>query len=298
MIRAKGVLLAGGRGTRLAPISTCVNKHFLPIYDKPMIYYPLSTLMLSGLREIAIVTNPSDVDLFKKLLGDGSRLGISLSYFAQVQPNGIPEALTLTENFLNGENSALILGDNLLFGPGFGRSLISKVVGEEGASIFAYHVDRPEDYGVIEIDSLGNVLSIEEKPKLPKSNFAIPGFYFFDGHAPEMAKQLKPSTRGELEIVDLLNMYRKIGKLKVEIANRGTSWLDAGTTDNLFTASELVKVNQSRQGYKMNVPEEIAYENGWITKSELRNSVKIHENSPYGDYLNSILGRSDVPTEV
>ncbi len=287
---AKGILLAGGRGTRLAPMSISVNKHLLPIYDKPMIYYPLSTLMLSGHRQIAIVTNPSDIEPIMRLVGDGSRLGIEVSYFAQEQPNGIPEALTLTEKFLCGENSSLILGDNLLFGPGFGRSLQTKQV-NEGASIFAYHVEKPESYGVIELDSTGKVISIEEKPQIPKSNLAIPGFYFFDSSAPEMVRELKPSKRGELEIVDLLNAYRAKDMLNVEIANRGTSWLDAGTLDDLFTASQLIKVTQSRQGYKINVPEEIAYNNGWISDSELNKSARMYANSPYGDYLNSILNR-------
>lgn len=292
MKRLKGILLAGGRGTRLAPISSAINKHLLPIYDKPMFYYPLSTLMLSGIREIALISDPKDLSNFQKLLGDGSRLGIEISYFAQADPNGLPEAFTITEEFLDGDSSALILGDNLLFGPGYGRSLQKKTIGE-GASIFACPVENPKDYGVIEINHIGAVTSLEEKPLNPKSNLAIPGFYFFDGKVSEYARSLKPSKRGELEIIDLLRIYLELGQLEVEIANRGTSWLDAGTTENLFTASELVKVTQNRQGYKVNVPEEIAFESGWITLAELEKTAQFYKNSPYGDYLFTVAKRAN-----
>jgi glucose-1-phosphate thymidylyltransferase len=291
MKKLKGILLAGGRGTRLAPVSTAINKHLLPIYDKPMFYYPLSTLMLSGVREIALISDPKDLSSFQKLLGDGTRLGIEITYFAQPDPNGLPEAFTITEEFLNGDFSALILGDNLLFGPGYGRSLQKKTIGG-GASIFAFPVENPKDYGVIEINQVGKVISLEEKPLNPKSNLAIPGFYFFDGKVSEYAHGLKPSKRGELEIIDLLRVYLELGKLEVEIANRGTSWLDAGTTENLFTASELVKVTQNRQGYKINVPEEIAFESGWITLDELVKTAQSYKNSPYGDYLFSVASRA------
>jgi len=292
MKKVKGILLAGGRGTRLAPVSTVINKHLLPIYDKPMFYYPLSTLMLSGIREIALISDPKELNNFQKLLGDGSRLGIEITYFAQEEPNGLPEAFTITEKYLNGNVSALILGDNLLFGPGYGRSLQNKNI-SKGASIFAYPVDNPRNYGVIELNHNGEVVSLDEKPLNPKSNLAIPGFYFFDGQVCDFARGLKPSKRGELEIIDLLRIYQELGQLEVEVANRGTSWLDAGTTENLFTASELVKVTQNRQGYKVNVPEEIAFESGWITLAELNKTAQFYKNSPYGEYLFSVAHRAN-----
>ncbi len=287
MNSTKGILLAGGRGTRLAPITNVLNKHLIPIYDKPMIYYPLSTLMLCGIREIALVTNPEDTSLFKKLLGDGSHLGLEITYFKQDNPNGLPEAFTITEEYLSGSKSVLILGDNLLIGQGLGRTLESHI-GQPGASILAFPVNNPEEYGVVEFDQIGKVISLEEKPKTPKSNFAVPGIYFMDEHAPKYASKLKPSARGELEITDLLRTYLELDLLNVTTISRGTGWMDAGTTETLYAASELVRVLQNRQGYRFNVPEEIAFNRGWIDKNQLSNLAKVYINTSYGKYLESL----------
>ncbi len=285
---SKGLLLAGGRGTRLAPITSVVNKHLLPIYDKPMIYYPLSTLMLSGLQEIAIITNPWDVEVFQKLLGDGSQFGIQLTYLSQQNPNGLPEAFLIAEEFLDGSSSVLALGDNLLIGQGFGRILRGNL-GKEGASVFAFPVKNPSDYGVVEFDQNGKVISLEEKPLKPKSRYAIPGLYFMDAQASDLSRQLKPSSRGELEIVDLLEKYHELGILHVTSLERGTGWLDTGTTDSLFAAAELVRVLQERQGYRISMPEEIALNNGWIDSSQLLKTAMKFKNSSYGNYLIEIL---------
>lgn len=283
-INTKGLLLAGGRGTRLAPITSVVNKHLLPIYDKPMIYYPLSTLMLSGLQEIAIITNPWDVEVFQKLLGDGSQFGIQLTYLSQQNPNGLPEAFLIAEEFLDGSSSVLALGDNLLIGQGFGRILRGNL-GKEGASVFAFPVKNPSEYGVVEFDQNGKVVSLEEKPMKPKSRYAIPGLYFMDAQASEYSRQLKPSQRGELEITDLLMRYHELGSLHVTPLDRGTGWLDAGTTDSLFAAAELVRVLQERQGYRISMPEEIALNNGWIDPTNLLETAKIFRDTSYGNYL-------------
>jgi glucose-1-phosphate thymidylyltransferase len=287
MNSTKGILLAGGRGTRLAPITNVLNKHLIPIYDKPMIYYPLSTLMLCGIREIALVTNPEDTPLFKKLLGDGSHLGLEITYFKQDNPNGLPEAFTITEEYLSGSKSVLILGDNLLIGQGLGSTLESHI-GQPGASILAFPVNNPEEYGVVEFDQIGKVISLEEKPNRPKSNFAVPGIYFMDEHAPKYASQLKPSARGELEITDLLRTYLELDQLNVTTISRGTGWMDAGTTETLYAASELVRILQNRQGYRFNVPEEIAFNRGWIDKNQLSNLAKVYVNTSYGNYLSSL----------
>lgn len=282
--QTKGILLAGGRGTRLAPMTSVINKHLIPIYDKPMIYYPLSTLMLCGIREIAIITNPGDLSTFKKLLGDGSQIGITLTYFIQEKPNGLPEALTITKKYLNGSRSVLILGDNLLIGQGLGATLESHLH-IDGASILAFPVTNPSEYGVVEFDAHGKVVSIEEKPHNPKSNFAIPGIYFFDEEAPAIASRLSPSSRGELEITDLLKEYLQTEKLYVTTVKRGTGWMDAGTTESLYAASELVRVLQDRQGYRFNVPEEIAFNQGWIAKDELNDAAQKFQGTSYGEYL-------------
>ena len=287
MNSTKGILLAGGRGTRLAPTTNVLNKHLIPIYDKPMIYYPLSTLMLCGIREIALITNPEDISVFKKLLGDGSQLGIEITYFNQENPNGLPEAFTITEEYLNGSKSVLILGDNLLVGQGLGRTLETHI-GQSGASILALPVNNPEEYGVVEFDQSGKVISLEEKPKNPKSNFAVPGIYFMDENAPKYAANLKPSSRGELEITDLLRIYLELSQLTVTTISRGTGWMDAGTTETLYAASELVRVLQNRQGYRFNVPEEIAFNRGWIDKNQISNLATLYKNTSYGSYLASL----------
>lgn len=287
MNSTKGILLAGGRGTRLAPTTNVLNKHLIPIYDKPMIYYPLSTLMLCGIREIALITNPDDVSVFKKLLGDGSQLGIEITYFNQENPNGLPEAFTITEEYLNGSKSVLILGDNLLIGQGLGATLECHI-GRSGASILALPVKNPEEYGVINFDQSGKVISLEEKPKKPKSNFAVPGIYFMDENAPKYASNLKPSSRGELEITDLLRIYLELSQLSVTTISRGTGWMDAGTTETLYAASELVRVLQNRQGYRFNVPEEIAFNRGWIDKNQILNLATLYKNTSYGSYLASL----------
>ncbi len=288
MVSTKGILLAGGRGTRLAPITNVLNKHLIPIYDKPMIYYPLSTLMLCGIREIALVTNPEDVPLFKKLFGNGSQIGIEITYFVQNEPNGLPEAFTITEDFLDGSKSVLILGDNLLIGQGLGTTLENHI-DQPGASILAFPVNNPEDYGVVEFDQDGKVVSLEEKPVKPKSNYAVPGIYFMDENAPEYARRLKPSSRGELEITDLLRTYLDMNELSVTAIRRGTGWMDAGTTESLYAASELVRVLQARQGYRFNVPEEIAFNKGWISQTEISKFAKNYKNTSYGKYLETLV---------
>lgn len=287
MNSTKGILLAGGRGTRLAPTTNVLNKHLIPIYDKPMIYYPLSTLMLCGIREIALITNPDDISLFQRLLGDGSQLGIEITYFKQENPNGLPEAFTITEEYLSGSKSVLILGDNLLIGQGLGMTLASHV-GQPGASILAFPVNNPEEYGVVEFDEAGKVISLEEKPKNPKSNFAVPGIYFMDENASKYARNLKPSKRGELEITDLLRTYLELNQLSVTSIRRGTGWMDAGTTETLYAASELVRVLQNRQGYRFNVPEELAFNRGWIDRNQLAKLAHLYKNTSYGSYLESL----------
>jgi glucose-1-phosphate thymidylyltransferase len=259
----KGIILAGGSGTRLHPITRAVSKQLLPIYDKPMIYYPLSTLMLAGLQEILLITTPHDQDAFRRLLGDGSQLGIQISYVVQDHPNGLAEALILGEKFLDGDRCALILGDNLFYGPGLGTHLEtnSKV---DGALIFAYQVSDPSSYGVVEFDDDGKVLSIEEKPLKAKSSFAVPGIYFYDARASQFARDLKPSDRGELEITALNNAYLERGELRVEILSRATTWLDTGTHESLYEAGGLIRTLQHRSGLRIGDVEQIAHDQGWI----------------------------------
>lgn len=288
MDNTKGILLAGGRGTRLAPITNVINKHLIPIYDKPMIYYPLSTLMLCGIRDIAIITNPEENSIFHKLLGDGTKFGIRITYLTQNKPNGLPEAFTIAEEFLNGDKCVLILGDNLLIGQGLGKTL-QQHLNKSGASILAFPVHNPEDYGVIEFDEKGQAISLAEKPLNPKSNYAVPGLYFFDENVSRFSKRLKPSPRGELEITDLLREYLIRNQLLVTKVNRGTGWMDAGTVDSLYTAAELVRVLQSRQGFRFNVPEEIAFNNGWINGEQLRSIAYEYSNTSYGAYLLTLL---------
>ncbi len=259
----KGIILAGGSGTRLHPITRAVSKQLLPIYDKPMIYYPLSTLMLTGLREILLITTPHDQDAFRRLLGDGSQLGIAISYVVQDQPNGLAEALILGEEFLVGDRCALILGDNLFYGPGLGTHL-QENTSVEGALIFAYQVSDPSTYGVVEFDDDGKVLSIEEKPLKPKSTYAVPGIYFYDAKAPELARELKPSDRGELEITALNNAYLERGELRVEVLSRATTWLDTGTHESLYEAGGLIRTLQHRTGLRIGDVEQIGVDQGWI----------------------------------
>jgi glucose-1-phosphate thymidylyltransferase len=260
----KGIILAGGSGTRLYPITRAVSKQLLPIYDKPMIYYPLSTLMLTGLREILLITTPHDQEAFKRLLGDGSQLGMEITYVVQDQPNGLAEALILGEEFLGGDKCALILGDNLFYGPGLGTHLRQNT-DVEGALIFAYEVSDPSAYGVVEFDEDGKVLSIEEKPAKPRSNYAVPGIYFYDERASKMARGLTPSARGELEITALNNAYLDIGELRVEVLSRATTWLDTGTHESLYEAGGLIRTLQHRNGFRIGDVEQISRDQGWIS---------------------------------
>ena len=259
----KGIILAGGSGTRLHPITRAVSKQLLPIYDKPMIYYPLSTLMLTGLREILLITTPHDQDAFCRLLGDGSQLGLQISYVVQDHPNGLAQALILGETFLDGDKCALILGDNLFYGPGLGTHLQENIE-VDGALIFAYQVSDPSAYGVVEFDSTGKVLSIEEKPTKPKSSYAVPGIYFYDERASALARQLSPSARGELEITALNNAYLELGELRVEVLSRATTWLDTGTHESLYEAGGLIRTLQHRNGLRIGDVEQIGHDRGWI----------------------------------
>ncbi|MFN7064591.1 MAG: glucose-1-phosphate thymidylyltransferase RfbA [Aquificaceae bacterium] len=284
----KGIVLAGGSGTRLYPTTIHINKHLLHIYDKPMIYYPLSVLILAGCRDILIISTPKDIDRFRELLGDGSRLGIGFHYKTQEKPKGIAEALIVAEDFIQGEPFWFILGDNIFFGHGFHQLLVEAWEKNESATIFVYPVADPERYGVAEFDKEGRVISLEEKPKHPKSNYAVTGLYIYDGEAPKLAKSIKPSYRGELEITDLNKLYLEKGKLRVVKLGRGYTWIDAGTFDSLHQASEFVRVVEKRQGYKIACLEEIAYRLGYISKEQLIEIAKPLRNSGYGRYLLSI----------
>ena len=281
----KGIILAGGNGSRLSPITNGISKQLMPIYDKPMIYYPLSTLMLSGIKENLIICKTEDIDNFKRLLGDGNEWGISIKYKVQDDPNGIPEALILAEEFLNGSSSALILGDNLFYGQNLISLLKNAGTQKSGATIFAYYVSDPKRFGIVNFDKELNPLDIQEKPKNPKSNFAVTGLYFYDAKAVEIAKNLKPSARGELEISDLNNYYLKNNNLKVEFFSRGVAWLDAGTFDSLIDAGTFIKTIEKRQGLKVSCPEEIAWRSGWINKERLKKNALKYKNSSYGEYL-------------
>ena len=283
----KGIILAGGSGTRLYPLTIAVSKQLLPIYDKPMIYYPLSVLMLAGIREILIITTPHDNESFKKLLGDGSDLGCKFEYAVQPEPNGLAEAFIIGENFIGKDKVALVLGDNIFYGNGLGKVLREKT-DIEGASIFACNVSDPERYGIVEFDSNNKVVSVEEKPLKPKSNFAIPGLYFYDNNVVELAKKVKPSERGEKEITTLNEMYLEKGMLHVGILERGVTWLDTGTVDSMDAATEFVRVIEKRNNTKIACLEEIAYLHGFINKAELLKAADKYGKSGYGQYINKI----------
>jgi len=285
----KGIILAGGSGTRLYPLTIAVSKQLMPVFDKPMIYYPLSTLMLAGINEILIITTPEDQPAFKKLLGDGSNIGCRFEYVVQPRPEGLAQAFILGADFIGNDPAALVLGDNIFHGSGMG-TLLQKKVNPDGAVVFAYQVHDPERYGVVEFDKNYRVLSIEEKPDKPKSNYAVPGLYFYDNEVVAIAKSIKPSHRGELEITDLNRVYLEKGKLEVGVLDRGTAWLDTGTFDSLIEAGEFIEVIEKRQGLKIGCIEEIAYRNGWISDEQMEKMATLYMKSGYGTYLKKLIG--------
>jgi glucose-1-phosphate thymidylyltransferase len=287
----KGIVLAGGSGTRLYPLTMVTSKQLLPVYDKPMIYYPLSTLMLAGIRDILIISTPTDLPNFERLLGDGSSMGLNLSYKVQPSPDGLAQAFILGEEFIGNDCCAMVLGDNIFYGNGFSPPLKAAVKNAEEngrASVFGYFVEDPERFGVVEFDESGKVISVEEKPKEPKSNYAITGLYFYDNRVSAYAKAQKPSARGELEITDLNRVYLEQGELDVKLLGRGFAWLDTGTMDSLIEAGEFVKMVENRQGIQISAVEEIAYINGWITKDKLLESAAKYGKSPYGQHLRKV----------
>ncbi|WP_405323552.1 glucose-1-phosphate thymidylyltransferase RfbA [Fibrobacter sp.] len=287
----KGIVLAGGSGTRLYPLTMVTSKQLLPVYDKPMIYYPLSTLMLAGIRDILIISTPTDLPNFERLLGDGSAMGLNLSYKVQPSPDGLAQAFILGEEFIGNDCCAMVLGDNIFYGNGFSQLLKDAVKNAEKngrASVFGYYVEDPERFGVVEFDDQGKVISVEEKPKEPKSNYAITGLYFYDNRVAEFAEKQKPSARGELEITDLNKTYLDKGELDVKLLGRGFAWLDTGTMDSLIEAGEFVKMVENRQGIQISAVEEIAYRNGWISKEKLLESAAKYGKSPYGQHLKKV----------
>ena len=287
--KRKGIILAGGSGTRLYPVTQSISKQLLPVYDKPMIYYPLSTLMLAGIQDILIISTPNDTPLFESLLGDGSQWGLNISYKVQPSPDGLAQAFILGETFIGNDLSALVLGDNIFYGHDFNELLLNAMIRDDSATVFAYHVNDPERYGVAEFNKNNKVLSLEEKPKNPKSKYAVTGLYFYDNNVVSMAKSLKPSARGELEITDLNRLYLEKDKLNIEIMGRGYAWLDTGTHDSLLEASQFIATLENRQGLKVSCPEEISYRRGWISASQLEKlAVPLLKNT-YGQYLQRIL---------
>lgn len=284
----KGIILAGGAGTRLYPLTMVTSKQLLPIYDKPMIYYPLSTLMLAGIKDILIISTPEDTPRFENLLGNGHQFGISLSYAVQPSPDGLAQAFIIGESFIGSDDVAMVLGDNIFYGNGFSKLLAEAAANKGRATVFGYYVEDPERFGVVEFDDQGKVLSVEEKPKKPRSNYAITGLYFYDNQVVEIAKNLKPSARGELEITDLNRVYLDMDRLDVKLMGRGFAWLDTGTVDSLMEAAEFIQMIEKRQGIKISAPEEIGYRKGWISREELLASAKKYGKSPYGAHLTKV----------
>ncbi|MBN1892033.1 MAG: glucose-1-phosphate thymidylyltransferase RfbA [Clostridiales bacterium] len=284
----KGIILAGGAGTRLYPLTMVTSKQLLPVYDKPMVFYPLSTLMLAGIQDILIISTPEDTPRFETLLGDGSQFGITLQYAIQPSPDGLAQAFIIGESFIGDDDVAMVLGDNIFYGNGFRKILRAAVENHGRATVFGYYVEDPERFGIVEFDENGKVLSVEEKPKEPRSNYAITGLYFYDNRVVEYAKGMKPSARGELEITDLNRIYLENGDLDVQLMGRGFAWLDTGTMDSLLEAAEFIHMIEKRQGIKISAPEEIAYRNGWITKEQLLASAKAYGKSPYGEHLRKV----------
>ncbi len=286
----KGIILAGGAGTRLYPLTMVTSKQLLPVYDKPMIFYPLSTLMLAGIKDILIISTPEDTPRFESLLGDGSQFGIHLEYAVQPSPDGLAQAFIIGADFIGDDRVAMVLGDNIFYGNGFTQLLMEAAGNENGATVFGYYVEDPERFGIVEFDNAGKVLSVEEKPKKPKSNYAITGLYFYDNHVAEYAKRLKPSARGELEITDLNRIYLENDTLDVKLMGRGYAWLDTGTVDSLLEAADFICMIEKRQGIKISAPEEISYRKGWISRDELLLSAAKYGKSPYGAHLRRVAG--------